>query len=122
MKGYKFEIESYIDLEVEVISYSQERPAPYCQNPDHPNYSDSGDPMEVEYNISIVKTEKKWSKDNKVEEHKTLIPLPDELYTIFEDQIIDAIQQEAEEKESSRYTSTMEDKYEDMKIKKYETS
>ncbi len=43
------------DIRVAIeADYSPERPAPFCQNPSDPRYSDSGDPEEIEITSCTV--------------------------------------------------------------------
>lgn len=44
-----------LTLDIEIESYTPERPAPFAQTPDCPGYDDEGDAEECEYKILSVK-------------------------------------------------------------------
>ena len=62
-----------IEVEVRVLSYTPDRPAPACSNPSSPAFSDPGDPGEVEFEawvdgVEIAGLEQSWDFSQRVYE------------------------------------------------------
>ena len=78
-------------------SYSPARPAPHCQDHDDPRFSDPGDPEEHEIHAGHFIIEEKCydAKAEKWEKKTFKIPIPDALYEHLDDQIRDAMREEA---------------------------
>jgi hypothetical protein len=51
------EVESTVKLVVRVDHYSPARPAPACDNPSDPAYSDPGDSEEIEFTMFLKSTD-----------------------------------------------------------------
>lgn len=109
--------EVYFNVKVNVTHYSPYRPAPFCSNPDSPNFADSGDDEELEYDAFVVvyKTEYN-SKTQKVESVKVNeFPLPDEMYEALQEQLDELALEEAREGVVDAEEAAAEAKYEAMK-------
>lgn len=73
-----------MSIEVDIISYTPERPAPPCNNPDSPRFSDSGDAEECEYEAFFRYMDGKDMKR---------VPMPSELYNRYHCLIMEQIRQ-----------------------------
>lgn len=79
----KFKIDFEISVEINVLSYSTERPAPSCQNPSSPAYSDPGDPEEFEFSAFFVVLDKNAS------DGKILVEVPENMHDYIYAQAIE---------------------------------
>jgi len=96
---YDFDNHSGTELFLQVNDFIPSRPAPACNNPDSPSFSDCGDDAEYdEFLVHIV-----IRHQGKV----FFIPLPDDMYLLLEDELIDRIFNEGEKK----YQKMLDDEY-----------
>ncbi len=82
IKFDELDTESTIIVEVWVDTFTPERPAPCCSNPDSPSFSDSGDSEEIEFEILAVIVGD--------EEHKITLELEEKLSDILYSKIVDS--------------------------------
>jgi len=112
-----FETEVYFTVKVKVTHYTPYRPAPFCSNHDSPNFADSGDDLEIEYDATVImykqETDPKTMKTTQVKVKE--FPLPDEMYEVLEAQLSEEAIHEAELYNDMQHETAMDDKFESMK-------
>jgi hypothetical protein len=108
MKGYNFEFtmsKSFPNAEVEIFiqvkDFTPERPAPACSNPSSPAYSDCGDSAEFgDYFVHMMI----MTEQGKI----FFIPLPDDLFALLEEEIIEEIFKKGEENHQAELSERWE--------------
>ena len=90
---YCDELQQYILIDV--LKYGPERMAPPCSNPDSPNFSDSGDPAEIDFTAYTID----------INTNKKGIEIPDKMISDNEWDILwDKVHEEIKEQENNDYT------------------
>lgn len=84
-----------VEVEIEVLSYTPERPAPYCSNPDSPSYSDCGDDPEGEYRAFIL-----------IGTH--YIEFSDDMYDEYDQEIFGMLEEHGNDYLEGQYQDAME--------------
>lgn len=85
---YNITIYEEFELEVNVTSFTPERHAPVCSNPDSPHFGDSGDDEEIEYEAFFVYTSRRFDlEEGEYKNVKIKIAVPDELYEVIDESV-----------------------------------
>jgi hypothetical protein len=95
-----FTIFKEFEIEVNVTHYTPERSAPLCMDHDSPRFGDPGDDEEVEFEAFIVVSVTKMI-DRKPTLTKVKIALPDDLYEVIEETVLEKCREKIEDDEDA---------------------